>query len=157
MHRCVSSAVSIRKGRARAVERATQLLLEIAGGDAGPLVVNTADKHLPSRSPVVLRKDRLTRLLGLEIADQNVVRILEGLEFRIDNSAGGWKVSPPSHRFDIEIEADLIEEVARIHGYDSIPETTAFAESPLERSIRNASLNSSARQKCLSHVTTRKS
>ncbi len=119
-------------GQARAVERATELLLAIAGGDAGPLVDETVEEHLPKREPVELRKSHLTRLLGLEVDDAHVVRILEGLELGVEAVDGGWRVSPPSHRFDIEIEADLIEEVARIHGYDSIPETTAFAQAPLE-------------------------
>jgi phenylalanyl-tRNA synthetase beta chain len=120
------------EGQGRAVERATELLLEIAGGNAGPLVVNSAEKHLPSRETIRLRKDRLTRLLGLEIDDQGVVRILEGLGLGVSPTHGGWMITPPSYRFDLEIEADLIEEVARIHGYDTIPETTAFAQSPLE-------------------------
>ena len=121
------------EGQSRAVERATQLLLDIAGGQAGPLVVESAQDHLPGRETVLLRKERLTRLLGLEIADTEVARILKGLELGVKNVKEGWKVTPPSHRFDIEIEADLIEEVARIHGYDSIPETTESAQSPLEK------------------------
>jgi phenylalanyl-tRNA synthetase beta chain len=78
-----------------------------------------------------LRKERLTRLLGLKIPNEEVTQILEGLELHVETVKDGWNVLPRSHRFDIEIEADLIEEVARIHGYDSIPETTAFAQSPL--------------------------
>jgi len=119
------------EGQARAVERATELLLEIAGGDAGPVVVESVTEHLPSRATVTLRRDHLARLLGLEIDDGEVVRILESLQLQVDPVDEGWRVTPPSHRFDIEIEADLIEEVARIHGYDSIPETTAYAQSPL--------------------------
>jgi len=120
------------EGQGRAIERATDLLLEIAGGDAGPLVVDSVEEHLPSRQIIHLRKDRLTRLLGLEIGNEEVTRILEGLGLGVSPVDGGWTVAPPSYRFDLEIEADLIEEVARIHGYDSIPETTAFAQSPLE-------------------------
>ena len=119
-------------GQGRAVERATELLLEIAGGEAGPLVVESAEEHLPQRDPIVLRKDRLTRLLGLEIASETVTGILQGLELDVEAVGDDWHVTPPSHRFDISIEADLIEEVARIHGYDSIPETTAFSQAPLE-------------------------
>ncbi|MDH3577948.1 MAG: phenylalanine--tRNA ligase subunit beta [Gammaproteobacteria bacterium] len=118
-------------GQARAVERATGLLLEIAGGDAGPLVVDSAKEHLPQRKPIRLRKDRLARLLGLEIDEQKVKQILEGLELDVASVEDGWRVRPPSYRFDLEIEADLIEEVARIHGYDSIPETTESVRSPL--------------------------
>ena len=119
------------EGQGRAVERATELLLEIAGGNAGPLVVDSAHEHLPSRQTIRLRKNRLTCLLGLEIDDQKVTGILEGLGLGVSPADGGWMIAPPSYRFDLEIEADLIEEVARIHGYDSIPETTAFAQSPL--------------------------
>jgi len=120
------------EGQGRAVERATELLLEIAGGEAGPLIVESEEKHLPVRPRIMLRKNHVTRLLGLDIADKEIARILEGLELAVEACDGGWNVAPPSHRFDIAIEADLIEEIARIHGYDSIPETTAFAQAPLE-------------------------
>ncbi len=119
-------------GQGRAIERATQLLLDIAGGDAGPLVDETVNKHLPVRADITLRKDRLTRLLGLEVDDAEVAQILTRLTMKVESTEGGWVVTAPSHRFDIAIEADLIEEVARIHGYDSIPETTAFSQAPLE-------------------------
>ena len=119
-------------GQGRAIERATQLLLDIAGGDAGPLVDETVNKHLPVRADITLRKDRLTRLLGLEIDDAEVAQILTRLTMKVESTEGGWVVTAPSHRFDIAIEADIIEEVARIHGYDSIPETTAFSQAPLE-------------------------
>jgi phenylalanyl-tRNA synthetase beta chain len=119
-------------GQARAIEKATALLLEISGGNAGPLVVDTAEEYLPARPDILLRRDRLARLLGLQINDETVTEILQGLDLGVTVVGDGWQVKPPSHRFDMEIEADLIEEVARIHGYDSIPETTAFAQSPLE-------------------------
>ena len=119
-------------GQARAIERATQLLLEIAGGEAGPLTDETVDEFLPTRPDIELRKHRLTRLLGVEIDDAEVVQILSRLTMKVEAIDGGWSVSPPSHRFDISIEADLIEEVARIHGYDSIPEIPAFAQAPLK-------------------------
>jgi phenylalanyl-tRNA synthetase beta chain len=119
------------EGQGRAVERATELLLEIAGGAAGPLVVESSAEHLPARNEIHLRRKRLASLLGVQIADAEVEQILRGLELDTESVVAGWKVTAPSHRFDIEIEADLIEEVARIHGYDSIPETTAFAAEPL--------------------------
>jgi len=118
-------------GQARAVERATGLLLEIAGGDAGPLLVDSAKEHLPPRKTIRLRKERLARLLGLEIEEKKVQKILDGLELGVKTVKDGWSVTPPSYRFDLEIEADLIEEVARIHGYDSIPETTEYVRAPL--------------------------
>jgi phenylalanyl-tRNA synthetase beta chain len=120
------------EGQGRAVERATELLLDIAGGEAGPLVVDTAEDHLPRWSDIALRRDRVKMLLGLEIDDTEVVRILESLQMKVVPNDAGWNVTPPSHRFDMRYEADLIEEVARIHGYDSIPEITLSARSPLE-------------------------
>ena len=119
-------------GQDRAVERATQLLLDISGGDAGPMVVESSPEHLPKREPIVLRRSRLAQLLGLEIDDAQVTRILESLQLDVRVMDAGWTVIAPSHRFDIEYEVDLIEEVARIHGYDAIPETTLSAQSPLE-------------------------
>jgi len=119
-------------GQARAIQRATQLLLEIAGGEAGPLTDETVDEFLPTRPDIKLRKHRLTRLLGVEVDDAEVVQILSRLTMKVEAIDGGWSVSPPSHRFDISIEADLIEEVARIHGYDSIPEIPAFSQAPLK-------------------------
>ncbi len=120
------------EGQGRAVERATELLLEIAGGDAGPLVVDSAEDHVPERHAIVLRRTRISTLLGLAIDDTEVVRILESLHMEVIASDDGWTVTPPSHRFDMLYEVDLIEEIARIHGYDSIPETTLSAQSPLE-------------------------
>ena len=120
------------EGQGRAVERATELLIETAGGNAGPLVVNSSEEHLPQRETITLRKSRLAHLLGIEIEDAEVVQILESLQMDVEAVEGGWRVKGPSHRFDMEYEVDLIEEIARIHGYDSIPETTLSAQSPLE-------------------------
>ncbi|MEE4163447.1 MAG: phenylalanine--tRNA ligase subunit beta [Woeseiaceae bacterium] len=119
-------------GQARAVERATALLVEIAGGKPGPLVIEQSAADQPERKPVRLRRARLAMLLGAEIADDEVERILEGLGLTLAATDDGWQVTPPSHRFDIVIEADLIEEIARIYGYDRIPKTTAIAATPLE-------------------------
>ncbi len=118
-------------GQARAVERATQLLLEIAGGNAGPLTDEVAEEFLPAHTKVHLRKDRLTLLLGVAIDDAEITGILTRLSMHVQCVDDGWEVTAPSHRFDIAIEADLIEEVARIHGYDSIPESTAFSQAAL--------------------------
>ncbi len=125
-------------GQARAIERATQLLLDIAGGDAGPIVDEVAEEYLPTPSEITLREDRLARLLGVEVDASEVAQILTGLAMKVEANEDGWVVSAPSHRFDIAIEADLIEEVARIHGYDSIPETSAFAQSPLKTVTESA-------------------
>jgi phenylalanyl-tRNA synthetase beta chain len=113
------------QGNGRAIEEATRLLLSIAGGEAGPLHIESVEKFLPGRPPIELRKARLAMVLGAEVADDLVATILLRLGLKVEESSDGWKVVPPSHRFDLEIEEDLIEEVARLFGYDSIPETTA--------------------------------
>jgi phenylalanyl-tRNA synthetase beta chain len=120
------------EGQARAIERATALLLEISGGQAGPLVVESAPEFLPQRDAIRVRKDRLIRLLGVVIDDDVVQRIFEGLGLEAVQTEAGWDVVSPSHRFDISLEVDLIEEIARVYGYDEIPEVTAVAETPLE-------------------------
>ena len=109
----------------RAVERATQLLLEIAGGNAGAVHVVQDSDALPRRLEVALRRERIGRLLGTTIADNEVKATLESLGMRVLASADGWLVTPPPHRFDISIEADLIEELARIVGFESIAEADA--------------------------------
>ncbi len=119
-------------GQGRAVERATELLIEVSGGKAGPLVVETSPAHVPQTPNVTLRRSRLAQLLGTEVDDGEVSGILERLQLSTSCTADGWDVVVPPHRFDITIEADLIEEVARIHGYDRIPETTETASTPLE-------------------------
>ncbi len=120
------------EGQARAIERATRLLIDIAGGQAGPTVVETAAKHLPARDRIHVRRDHVSRLLGVEIADDRIAEIFDRLGLSVTTVDDGWQVVAPSHRFDVEIEVDLIEEVARIYGYDEIPEATAIAETPLE-------------------------
>ena len=109
----------------RAVERATELLLAVAGGQAGPLSVKRSDEHLPARAAVGLRRKQLARLLGVAFEDARVRASLEGLQMRVEPTDEGWRVTPPAHRFDITIEADLVEEVARIVGYQAIPEADA--------------------------------
>jgi phenylalanyl-tRNA synthetase beta chain len=118
-------------GQARAVERATALLLEIAGGDAGPLSDHVVDAHLPNNAPLLLRKTRLKKVLGTEIDPGRVSEILNGLGLVTTDHNEGWTVEIPSFRFDIDVEDALVEEVARIFGYDEIPESTAIAETPL--------------------------
>ncbi|WP_158882262.1 phenylalanine--tRNA ligase subunit beta [Rhodanobacter sp. L36] len=108
----------------RALERATELLLSIAGGSAGHVLVAENLADLPIPSAVMLRRDRLRRVLGVGVADTEVVRIFTALGMHITPADGGWEVTAPSSRFDIEREEDLIEEVARIFGYDNIPTHT---------------------------------
>ncbi|GLQ94706.1 phenylalanine--tRNA ligase subunit beta [Dyella acidisoli] len=107
-----------------AVEYATRLILEIAGGVPGPLTDVTLPEHLQSPKPILLRRARLARVLGLTVADDEVVRIFTALGMKVEPLADGWHITAPSRRFDIEREEDLIEEVARIHGYENIPTHT---------------------------------
>jgi len=105
----------------RAIERATQLILETVGGKPGPVVEALADSHLPVREAVTLRSARASRVLGIDLPDDRIAAMLASLGMRVEQLAEGVRVTPPSFRFDIEIEEDLIEEVARLHGYDNIP------------------------------------
>ena len=108
----------------RALERATGLLLAIAGGKAGPVLVAENLADLPQPAAVVLRRARLKRVLGVEVADAEVARIFTALGMRVETQVDGWRITAPSSRFDIEREEDLIEEVARVFGYDNIPTAT---------------------------------
>jgi phenylalanyl-tRNA synthetase beta chain len=129
----------------RAMERATRLILDIAGGQAGPVVEAVDPACLPQRTPIRLRAARLERLLGYPLAAPEVEGILARLGMRVRaDGAGAWEVVPPSFRFDITIEADLIEELARVHGYDKLPASRASSrleitarESHMER-VRSA-------------------
>jgi len=111
------------QGQARAMERATQLILEIAGGQPGPTSVVTAEKTAVAAKPIKLRRARLALLLGIQVPDADVSAILTRLGCAVGADKDGWSAVPPSHRFDIEIEEDLIEEVGRVYGYDKIPAT----------------------------------
>jgi len=119
-------------GQARAVERATELLLQISGGDAGPLVHHVSEEHLPVSETIHLRRGRVALLLGVELDDEVIVSILERLGLEVSEVDDGWNVNPPGFRFDIASEVDLIEEIVRMHGYDEVPEQTEIAQSPLQ-------------------------
>lgn len=107
----------------RAIDMATSLILSICGGSPGPVTESSAEEYLPIRDEIELRKDQIIRVLGIDIEPAAVTRILSSLGMQVIETATGWTVVPPSWRFDIAIEADLIEELARIHGYDQIPGT----------------------------------
>ena len=106
-----------------AIELATRLVLELAGGTPGPVTEAVLQQHLPQPAAIALRRARIARVLGIEIADAQVERILRALGMQVSASGEGWQVLAPGSRFDIAIEEDLIEELARIHGYDRIPAT----------------------------------
>ncbi|MBM4196506.1 MAG: phenylalanine--tRNA ligase subunit beta [Gammaproteobacteria bacterium] len=109
--------------QATAIERATELLVAIAGGEAGPICDRQDPAHPVLREPVRLRRTRLHQVLGLAIDSEKVGDVLRSLGMTVATEAGGWLATPPAARFDIEREEDLIEEVARVVGYDSIPST----------------------------------
>ncbi|WP_158969566.1 phenylalanine--tRNA ligase subunit beta [Paraglaciecola sp. L3A3] len=104
-----------------AMERATTLLLDIVGGQAGPIVEAIEQSHIPKTQSVKLRHNRLTSVLGIEISADKVSDIIQRLGFAMSFENGIWQVSVPPYRFDISIEEDLIEEVARVYGYNQIP------------------------------------
>lgn len=105
----------------RALDRASELITRFAGGQAGPIVEASSHEHLPVRNPILLRRDRIQRVLGLEIESERVLAILTGLGMQAKTTAQGWSVTAPAYRFDISIEADLIEEIGRIFGYENLP------------------------------------
>jgi len=107
----------------RAMQRATTLLLEIAGGSAGEIIEARADDFSVEREVIHLRRSRIERLLGVVIDDDVISSSLQRLGMSLDTCDDGWMAAPPSWRFDVSIEADLIEEVGRIYGYDNIPQT----------------------------------
>jgi len=116
------------QGEQDAMERATALLLDIAGGEAGPVIDTVAQEHLPTIPDVPLRASRIERLLGVAIDDAAVDGMLQRLGFEnvcttVEDDTH-WLVKAPSHRFDIAIEADLIEEISRVYGYNTLPVRT---------------------------------
>ena len=104
-----------------AMERATQLLLDIVGGEAGAIVEAKADEYIPTEKTITLRREKLDARIGHPIEDAQVSEILTRLGFQVEKQAEQWHVVVPAYRFDIKIEVDLIEEVARIFGYNNIP------------------------------------
>ena len=111
----------------RAIERASALLIEIAGGEAGPVAALESVEHQPLRPEVLMRAAQLARLLGTTIDPKEVEAALSALQMKMRSVPSGWQVTPPAHRFDITIEPDLIEEVARMVGYAAIPEREGAA------------------------------
>ncbi|VWB19356.1 phenylalanine--tRNA ligase subunit beta [Burkholderia lata] len=111
------------------VERITQLILEICGGKAGP--VDDQSVNLPQRAPVKMRVSRANRIIGVQIGADEIASIFTRLGLPFEREDDAFLVTPPSHRFDIEIEEDLIEEVARIYGFEKIPARPPVATSEM--------------------------
>lgn len=110
----------------QALERATALVLEICGGQAG--AVTEVNGVLPKRVPTQLRMAKLNSILGITLDESLVAKLFDQLGFTYTQKAGVFEVSPPSYRFDISREEDLIEEIARLHGYDNIPAIAPIAD-----------------------------
>ncbi|WP_194755538.1 phenylalanine--tRNA ligase subunit beta [Aliidiomarina indica] len=119
--------------QATAMERATALILDICGGEAGPVIEACSPAHLPKPAHITLRASRLARLLGITVPAQDVENMLTRLGFAVTKSAEGWDVVVPTYRFDIAIEEDLIEEVARVYGYNNIPTEAPQAALRMQR------------------------
>lgn len=110
-----------------AMERATALLLQITGGDAGPVVEAVSETHLPAQAVITLTESKLSRILGIELPKADVSAIFSRLGLEITETADGWQVKVPGYRFDLKIAEDLIEEVARVYGYNNIPNVAPTA------------------------------
>lgn len=105
-----------------AMERATALLLEIVGGEAGPVIEVASATDLPNIAPITLRAERISQMLGMDMEGAEVERLLTALGLGVTaQGAGEWLVDVPSHRFDISLEVDLIEELGRLYGYNRLP------------------------------------
>ncbi|WNB74186.1 phenylalanine--tRNA ligase subunit beta [Methylomonas koyamae] len=115
----------------RAIERATQLILAIAGGSPGPVTEVISSEALPNRSAVKLRSARIEKVLGIQYSDAQVHDLFGGLGMQVARCDGGWDVTPPSFRFDIAIEEDLLEEIGRVYGYNNLPSSSLLMRSAL--------------------------
>ena len=104
-----------------AMQRASQLIQTLAGGDFGPITVSEKTELLPKREAIELNQAQVDQLLGYQVPTAFITDALQRLGCAVTVTAEGeWTVVPPSHRYDMAIYQDLIEEVARIHGYDNI-------------------------------------
>lgn len=121
-------------GAVAALERATRLLLDIVGGTPGPLICEEVTTALPNAQSVKLNRDRIASGLGFAIPDTEVIDILSRLGLQVESETdAGWTFAVPSYRFDIAIEQDLLEELARIYGYNNLPTTTMRIPAVLEQ------------------------
>jgi len=124
--------------QALAMERATKLIIDICGGEAGPVTNATSAEDVPLNEPVTLRKSRVELLLGAEFSTEQISGMLDRLGMHIlHQEDDSWTMVAPSWRFDIAIEADLVEEIARIYGYNKLPERTPAARLPLSNVPEN--------------------
>ncbi|MCR0998440.1 phenylalanine--tRNA ligase subunit beta [Serratia rubidaea] len=117
----------------QAMERATRLLLDICGGQAGPVIDVTHEGELPQRATITLRREKLDRLIGHVVPSAQVSDILRRLGCEVTEQGDDWQAVAPSWRFDMEIEEDLVEEVARVYGYNNIPDVPVRADLVMTR------------------------
>ena len=109
--------------QSKAVEYASHLMAILLNAEVGPTVEIVSSEHIPTRTPITLNKQSVAAYLGVEINPEFMEKTLTSLGCILKASEEGWQCTPPSYRFDLTIEEDLIEEIARIYGYDHIPET----------------------------------
>ena len=121
--------------QATAVNMATHLLLSICNGDAGPLKDIKNKKFLPKEITIKLNEIRVNKILGHIISKNKITKILKSLNFKVTEAKTCWKVTIPSYRFDVKIEDDLIEEIARVYGFDNILGATEYSNNPLSKPI----------------------
>lgn len=127
----------------QAMERATALLLDIVGGQPGPVTEAKADAHLPGTDQVSVSHEHIVSALGADVPAEQVTQIFDGLGLKPEQQGGQWHCTVPSYRFDIAIPADLIEEVARIYGYNNLPVSAPMARmdiAPLPESVESERL-----------------
>jgi phenylalanyl-tRNA synthetase beta chain len=115
-----------------AMERASQLLVDICGGEVGPIIEVTQQSELPKQAIIKLRRNRIDRIIGYAIETQKITDILIRLGCEVEYNDNVWTVKSPSWRFDLQIEEDLVEEIARIYGYNNIPNANLKIESVMK-------------------------
>jgi len=121
----------------RAIARATQLIVDIAGGSVGGITEVTTAATLPQRPAILVRRQRIEKILGMVPDDAVVLDIFQRLGMVVLAEADGWQVTPPGFRFDIAIEADLIEEIARIYGYNQLPSSSLLMRADLGKATES--------------------
>ncbi len=131
---------------ALALERATDLLISIVGGQAGPVIEQISEQALPKSTEIKLRAARIKRILGIEFPKERVSFILKALGMQVAEDPDGWRLTVPSFRSDLSLEIDLIEELARVQGYEHIPNTLSLQtfQTPKETLARAISKDLSA-------------
>ncbi len=119
-----------------AINRASELIIQLCGGQAGPVIEAASKKDVPKNTQVILRKSQISRVLGIALDEQFVTDTFVRLGMECKYKDNQWTIVPPSHRFDIKLEVDLIEELARIYSYDAISAATPLSH------LKMRSLNS---------------